>query len=239
MLTKATTDFQKTDSSRYVYPDTDIEAHSYMPKGHLSPHKCQLPVSTQMLSHVCTIYRSIALQLHTCHSSWSKCSKSCVSRCKGDAVRQMHVYVLMWQNIQWQSWDLPNKKDWKSWCVPTESFSPVLLSSPAVSLAAQTPWHFLEGPRKERQISVHLSASKLLCFSQESTILWACCRSLTTWAGIQVWARKLAFRKSEYSGKLTKRPLLEIFIMEWSRWIKITYTPYTPKLQSFIFQSLI
>lgn len=48
---------------RYVYPGTDTEAHSYMPKGHLSQHKCLLPVTTQMLSHVCAIYPSIALQL--------------------------------------------------------------------------------------------------------------------------------------------------------------------------------
>ena len=157
-------DSQKTGVRRYVY--TDTEAHSYMPKGHSSPHKCRLPASAQLLSHVRTIYRSIALQLHTCHSSWSKCSKSCISQHKGDAMRQMHVYVLVWQNIQWESWDLPDKKDWKSCCVPAESFPPVLLSSPAVSLAAQTPW-----PQKERQISVQLSASKLLCFSQESTVL--------------------------------------------------------------------
>lgn len=165
---------------------------THMPKSHSSPHKCCLPVSTQLLSHVCIIYHSIARQLHTCHSSWSKCSESCISQHKGDAMRQTHVYVLVWQSIQWESWDLPNK-DQKSCCVPAKSFPPVLLSSPAVSLAAQTPWHFLEGLQKERQISIWHSASKLLCFSWESTILWACCRSLTTWAGFQVRAQKIGF----------------------------------------------
>lgn len=66
-------------------------------------------------------------------------------------MRQMCVHVILCDTVfceQLENYQI--NKDFKFCCVPAKSFSPVLLSSPSVSLAAQTPWDFLNGPLEKK-----------------------------------------------------------------------------------------